>query len=74
MGMRKVRLCNKLGDPGGCPYGDRCTFAHGALPSPVAHFHSTHRRSLTRGRARSAPNLRRLGAAACVTADCFSPT
>jgi hypothetical protein len=29
LAARKSRLCNKLNAPGGCPYGDRCNFAHG---------------------------------------------
>mmetsp|Transcript_25389 Transcript_25389/g.47930 ORF Transcript_25389/g.47930 Transcript_25389/m.47930 type:complete len:360 (+) Transcript_25389:77-1156(+) len=26
---RKTRLCNKFSTPAGCPFGDRCSFAHG---------------------------------------------
>ncbi|XP_072998162.1 putative zinc finger CCCH domain-containing protein 21 [Typha latifolia] len=28
-GMEKTELCNKWGEGGGCPYGERCRFAHG---------------------------------------------
>ncbi|XP_038886155.1 zinc finger CCCH domain-containing protein 14-like [Benincasa hispida] len=28
-GMTKTELCNKWQETGGCPYGDRCRFAHG---------------------------------------------
>nr|CAD1833255.1 unnamed protein product [Ananas comosus var. bracteatus] len=28
-GMEKTELCNKWGEPGGCPYAARCRFAHG---------------------------------------------
>lgn len=26
---RKTKLCNKFSTPAGCPFGDRCNFAHG---------------------------------------------
>lgn len=28
-GTRKTRLCEKFMTQGHCPYGDKCTFAHG---------------------------------------------
>ena len=26
---RKTKLCNKYNTPGGCPFGAKCSFAHG---------------------------------------------
>ncbi len=31
--MRKTRLCERFMQTGNCPYGDKCTFAHGCAYS-----------------------------------------